>query len=224
MAVLHHSNFMDINFMHNPEEVLTRGNCFKLLAACFCEPDKEMFEEENLCGNLAMLLKPLSPGAATAAETMKISLQYTAQERLSLDYAALFIGPFELIAAPYGSVYLEQNRRIMGDSTIDTQRFYQDAGLALEMKEPADHIAIELEFMYYLCSKEAGALSEGAESEAARFRTLQVEFFEKMMGWVPQFCELIRAGAVTQYYKSLATCLDDYYSFCRQLYKIAPSN
>jgi TorA maturation chaperone TorD len=215
---------MDIHFMHNPEEVLNRGNCFKLLAACFYEPDKEMFEEENLCGNLAMLLKPLSPGAATAAETMKISLQDTEQDHLSLDYAALFIGPFELIAAPYGSVYLEPNRRIMGDSTIDTQRFYQNAGLALEMKEPADHIAIELEFMYYLCSKEAAALAEGAESEAARFRTLQTDFFEKMMGWIPQFCELIRGGASQQYYKSLASCLDDFYSFCRQFYKIASSN
>jgi TorA maturation chaperone TorD len=92
------------------------------------------------------------------------------------------------------------------------------------MKEPADHIAIELEFMYYLCSKEAAALSERAESEAARFRTLQVEFFEKMMGWVPQFCELIRAGAATQYYKYLASCLDAYYSFCQQLYRLAPLN
>ena len=27
------------------------------------------------------------------------------QEQLSIDHAALFVGPFELIAAPYGSVY-----------------------------------------------------------------------------------------------------------------------
>jgi TorA maturation chaperone TorD len=210
---------MDNYFMTNPEEVLNRGNCFKLLAACFYEPDKELFLEERLCDNLAMLLQSLSPAAVTPAKAMKVSLQGTAQEQLSLDHAALFVGPFELIAAPYGSVYLEKNRRIMGDSTIEVQRFYQDAGLSIEMKEPADHIAIELEFMYFLCAKEAAALSEGAEDEASRLRALQAEFFRKMMGWIPQFCELIRAGAGTEYYKALASCLSDFYGSCRQVYK-----
>jgi TorA maturation chaperone TorD len=212
---------MDNYFMTNPEEVLNRGNCFKLLAACFYEPDKELFLEEHLCDNLAMLLQSLSPAAVTPAKAMKVSLQGTAQEQLSLDHAALFVGPFELIAAPYGSVYLEKNRRIMGDSTIEVQRFYQDAGLSIEMKEPADHIAIELEFMYFLCAKEAAALSEGEEDEASRLRALQAEFFLKMMGWIPQFCELIRAGAGTEYYKALASCLGDFDASCRQVYKNA---
>lgn len=204
--------------MNNPEEVLRRGNCFKLLAACFYEPDKEMFLEEQLCDNLVLQLQSLSPGAVAEAEAMKTWLQSTAQEQLRLDHAALFVGPFELIAVPYGSVYLENNRRVMGDSTLSTQRFYQDAGLLVEMKEPPDHIAIELEFMYFLCAKEAEALAQDALDEAMRLQGLQAEFFLKMMAWLPQFCERVRKGADTEFYRAVAGCLDNFYASCRRVY------
>jgi TorA maturation chaperone TorD len=210
---------MDYELMNNPQDVLNRGNCFKLLAACFYQPDKEMFLEEHLGDNLVLLLQSLAPAAAASAEAMRVSLGETAQEQLDLDYAALFVGPFELIAAPYGSIYLEKIRRVMGDSTLDAHRFYQDAGLSMEMKEPADHIAIELEFMYYLCSREATALSEGMEDEASRLKTVQLEFFRKMMGWIPQFCERIRAGAGTAYYRAVAGCLAHFYASCQQVYQ-----
>ncbi len=209
---------MECDLMNNPEEVLHRGNCFKLLAACFYEPDKEMFLEEQLCDNLALLLQSLSPGAVAEAEAMKGWLQSTPQEQLRLDHAALFIGPFELIAVPYGSVYLENNRRVMGDSTLSTERFYQDAGLLVEMKEPPDHIAIELEFMYFLCVKEAEALTQGALDEAMRLRGLQADFLLKMMAWLPQFCELVRKGAGTEYYRAVGGCLDNFYTSCRFVY------
>lgn len=205
--------------MSNPEEILNRSNCFKLFAACFYEPDKEMFLEEHVCDNLAALLKSLAPAAVISAQAMKAGLTNTSQERLSVDYAALFVGPFELIAAPYGSVYLEQNRRIMGDSTINIHRFYQDAGLTIEMKEPADHIAIELEFLYYLSAKEAAAITENDPDTAIRLRELQAQFFQTAMTWVPEFCQLIHAGAVTPYYRALAECLGLYHASCQQTYR-----
>jgi TorA maturation chaperone TorD len=210
--------------MVTTDDALRRGNCFKLLAACFYEPDKELFLEERLCENMAAQLLPLAPDAATAAESMLAALRETAREQLSVDYAALFVGPFELIAAPYGSVYLEKHGRVMGDSTIATQRFYQAAGLSLEMKEPPDHIAIELEFMHYLCMKEAAALSAGAEDEACRFREQQVRFFREIMGWIPEFSGLAGPGAATSFYRALASCLAAFYTCCRKEYLAAPVN
>lgn len=208
--------------MGTAEEVLRRSNCFKLLAACFYEPDTELFLEERVCENLVAQLMPLAPAAATAAESMTTALRDTAQEQLKVDHAALFVGPFELIAAPYGSVYLEKHRRIMGDTTLDAQRHYQAAELSLKMKEPPDHIAIELEYMHYLCLKEATALSEGAEDEARRFRELQAGFFREAMGWLPEFSNLVGTGAATTFYKALANCLDAFYTCCRQEYQAIP--
>lgn len=210
--------------MVTTDEVLRRGNCFKLLAACFYEPEKELFLEERVCENLTAQLLPLSPSAAVAAEQMKTALEESDEERLSVEYAALFVGPFELIAAPYGSVYLEKQRRVMGDSTIATQRFYQAAGLVMDMKEPPDHIAVELEFMHYLCMKEAAALSGGAEDEACRFRELQVRFFREVMGWIPEFSGRISTGAENGFYTALASCLGAFHSCCRQQYQAVPVN
>jgi TorA maturation chaperone TorD len=41
------------------------------------------------------------------------------------------VGPFLVPAPPYGSVYLEDNRQLMGDSTIDVRRHYLSLGLDL---------------------------------------------------------------------------------------------
>ena len=99
--------------------IIRRGDTYKLLAACFYEPEKQLFLEENLCQNLAQLLQHSTPEGAEAAEQMLLSLQQYNQQELSVDHAALFVGPFELIAAPYGSVWREKQRLVMGDSTMN---------------------------------------------------------------------------------------------------------
>jgi TorA maturation chaperone TorD len=204
--------------MTDQRDIIIRGNCFKLLAACFYEPDKDLLLEEQVCENLSKLLDTWASGAAKAAGEMTLSLKTCSQDQLSIDHAALFVGPFELIAAPYGSVYKEQNRQVMGKSTIDVLRFYQDAGLAVEIKEPPDHIAIELEFMYYLCTKEADSLANGHQEEAEKFRSLQRQFFQTSLEWVPRFCETIKLGTSNPFYSGLADCLGRFMVTCERFY------
>lgn len=194
--------------MNSLNTTILRGDCYKLLAACFYEPDKNLLIEERVCENLVDLLARHAPEAGSAAAEMAHALRDLAQERLSIDHAALFIGPFELIAAPYGSVYMDQGRRIMGDSTLGVQRFYQDAGLAVEGGEPADHIVIELEFLYYLAQMEAAAMADGQEDAAAGYRQQQHRFFATwLQPWVTEFCRQVRTGTDNPFYRSLADCL-----------------
>lgn len=204
--------------MVSQTEALTRGNCFKLLAACFYEPEKDLFVEETLCQNLQDLLDGWASGAAKAASDMGLALLCEEQKQLSIAHAELFIGPFELIAPPYGSVYLEKNRQIMGDSTIGVLRSYQDAGLALDEKEPADHIAIELEFLSFLSIREAEARAKGEASEAEQLLEKQKAFYHSYLSWVPGFCEAIRKGTKSHFYKSLADCLDRSLVTCQKFY------
>lgn len=205
--------------MKNLKETITRGDSFKMLAACFYEPDQALFLEERACENLGSLLKKRSPGAAKAARDMELGLKSNTQDQLNVDYASLFVGPFELLAAPYGSVYTEENRRVMGDLTMQTLRFYQDAGLMVDIKEPPDHIVIELEFMYYLCNKEANAASDSLLDEAGKYRDMQVQFFhEAMLPWIPQFCKSIRSGTVNPFYAALADCLSRFMVSCELVY------
>lgn len=205
--------------MTSQEEILNRADCFKLLAACFYEPDKALLLEENVCDNLALLFEKIAPHTTLhSAAQLKAALEKTEDEELRLDYATLFVGPFELAAAPYGSIYLEKNRRIMGESTIDVLRYYQDAGLSVDIKEPPDHIVIELEFLYFLSSKEAAAVTADNGAEAKRYNTLQAQFFTRLMTWIPEFCGQIQSRAATSYYRTLADCLAECYSLCRIIY------
>ncbi len=204
--------------MISQNDAITRGNCFKLLSACFYEPEKDLFVEEQLCKSLRELLDGWASGAAKAASNMELALSDTAQEQLSIDHAELFLGPFNLIAAPYGSVYLEKNRQLMGDTTIAVLKIYQEAGLSVDEKEPPDHVAIELEFMSYLCIREAESRAEGKASDAEKFLGWQRDFYHSYLSWVPSLCDTIRTGTKSPFYRSLADCLARFMAACERCY------
>ena len=106
-----------------------RSQAYKLLADCFHNPGVRMF---NIVVALDEILKIICPEAATFVTLMKTDLEEDPDlTRLEVDYAKLFVGPFSLSAPPYGSVYLEDERRVMGESTFDVIHRYKDAGLEL---------------------------------------------------------------------------------------------
>ena len=86
-----------------------------------------------------------------------------------MDYPQRFVGPFTMSAPPYGSMHLESEGRICGDSTMDVMARYREEGLRLTLREPADHVAAELEYMYVLAAREMEALGRGDEGEATRY-------------------------------------------------------
>ncbi len=201
---------------------IQRGDCFKLLAACFYEPDRTLFIDEQVGEKLGLLFDNQSPDGAGAARQMQKATEELGQEKMSVDHAALFVGPFELLAAPYGSVYIEKNRMVMGESSINAARYYQEADLLVDIKEPPDHIVIELEFMYYLCSKESSAALSGHYDKVTDLREMQARFYHcAMKPWVGKFCDAIRAGTDNVFYKNLAECLDSFLSSCENVYDIA---
>jgi len=201
------------------DDTTRRGDCFKLLAACFYEPEKPLFIEEKVGEKLGQLLDNQTLDGARAARAMQSALEEQSQEKLSIDYAALFVGPFELLAAPYGSIYIEKKRLVMEDSTVNAARYYQEADLAVDIKEPPDHIVIELEFMYYLCSKEVSAAKNGLTDEAERFRDLQIRFFHNALEpWLEQFCETIMKATDNMFYVHLSECLRCFIAVCCNVY------
>jgi TorA maturation chaperone TorD len=185
------------------------GDCFRLLAIFFCEPEKQVWIEEDLCSRFDALLTELGLAAAHEAKLMEKALRDISDEQLRVDYAALFVGPFELIAPPYGSVYLDGARKIMGDSTLRVRQLYRENGLELEASELPDHIAIELEFLYFLCVLETEAIVAGDTGEQQRAAAVRREFLHRFLApWTPEFCRAIIQGTDNAFYGSLARCLE----------------
>ena len=198
----------------------TKENCFRHLSACFYEPQKKLFLEENLFKNLTENLKQVCPGAADFSSNIERSIHDYTEEVLCIEYAKLFVGPFELLAPPYGSVYLDDGGRVMGDSTMKVIEAYQEEGLSKndDFKDLPDHITVEMEFMSYLIYKEREALQKSDLDTAKEYANKQEDFLKNSIRpWVYQFCSRIKEGTDNEFYRSLADCLSVFVGDCNNI-------
>ena len=122
--------------------VCQRADSYKYLSECYYLPD-ESFSQKVIDAAQADQLFAELADCVSGSEL----------ESLKIDYTRLFVGPFKLLAPPYGSVYLE-NSMIMGESTVDVRNWYEKEGLDIVINDVPDHIAMELEFMYYIVVKQ----------------------------------------------------------------------
>jgi len=182
----------------------SRRDIYYCLSKCYKVPDDEL---KNSLKILEHQLVCLGSKALPHAILMRCSFCAQKIESLQVDFSKLFLGPYSLLAPPYGSVYLEDSRKIMGDSTMDVLRIYHQAGLdvAPTFKETPDHISTELEFMYFLIYKEIEALGARDEQDFIHKLRTQKAFLRAHLGcWVAQFAQTIKNSAQTDFYKNLA--------------------
>ncbi|MBC8218471.1 MAG: molecular chaperone TorD family protein [Planctomycetes bacterium] len=174
--------------------VRLRADAYKLLSECYYLPDDELMQKIDDAARADPFFAEL---ACRIPPVGKLG-------PLKVDYAALFVGPYKLLAPPYGSVYLEDSR-MMGDSTIDVRNCYENEGLNITIKDAPDHIAAELEFMYYLVVKQIEAVQEANLQILQSYEQRQCSFLRTHLArWVPRFAENVRRNAQTSFYRDLA--------------------
>jgi TorA maturation chaperone TorD len=190
----------------------TREDIYRLLAACYYSPTASLFEED-CCASLAILLEGIVPDAAQYARVACDAMKAVSPDSLAVEHARLFIGPFQLVAPPYGSIYLDDAKAVMGDSTARVAAFYLASGLVLadDFHELPDHFAVELEFMSYLAFKQREAEVSGDRVEEARVAGLQKEFlFRFLMPWLTPFTSAIITDGEAPFYQAIARCAAAY--------------
>lgn len=173
-----------------------RRDSYKLLSECYYLPDEKLIKTlnglEKSRGELYLAIVKTIPGISDV-------------ESLKIDYSKLFVGPYGLLAPPYGSMYLEGAKMVMGNSTMDVKNKYQEEGLDIGLKEAPDHIAIELEFIYFLIFKEIEAIKHSDSGTAASYLEKQQVFLGTHLGiWVSEFADNVAENAQTEFYKNLA--------------------
>jgi len=182
-----------------------RADSFRLLAECYRLPSSEL---ADCITDLEHNIATVCPEAALHVQKMMDEFESTdTLEALTVDYARLFVGPYELLAPPYGSVYLDGERQIMGESTLEARNKYREEGLdtSTDFRDPPDHITAELEFMYFLILKETEAIGNSDIETTLRFIEKQRAFLREHLGaWVFDFAESIEEKAETAFYKDLA--------------------
>ncbi|MDZ7831971.1 MAG: molecular chaperone TorD family protein [Desulfobacterales bacterium] len=183
----------------NNIEPETRADIFAGIAGCYARPSLDLgaFLEANAESNG----RPADPGAQMFSDLLGQWRKNTLQELL-VDYAGLFVGPFETIAPPLGSVYLEDQPTLMGTSTRDILDIYRQAGLdmAESFNGPPDHIIAELEFLAYLVSARLSADTETGQT----LHALEQRFLRHHLGaWIEPFTRKVTQGAGTGFYQLL---------------------
>ena len=181
-----------------------RGWTYKLLADCYQRPDDETAEKINA---LTDVLKTICPMGASYIASLANGLQKNFDlDHIKVDYARLFLGPFAMMAPPYGSVYLEGKRRLMGDSTLNALQRYREAGVGIDgdFKDAPDHITVELEFMSFLIFKAIEASGNSDSAETVFSFEKQRSFFEDHLGaWVFEFVDAVEKNAAAEFYRNL---------------------
>ena len=182
-----------------------RSQVYRRLADTYRMPEPGL---GKVLGELETALFCLGSRARENAAALRGSCPNDADLHLiRLEYTALFVGPFLAPAAPYGSVYLEGKRRLMGDSTVAARAHYLSLGLDLseEFKEAPDHICAELEFMHVSVCQSRQAI-EGLDNHllADSLRQQRVFLSEHLGAWIPAFTDNMVRHASTGYYRHLA--------------------
>jgi len=184
-----------------------RRDSYKLISACYHPPRRDLI---SILRESQDRMRQIRTEGVHFVRMMWEQLETIEDfDVLLIDYSRLFLGPYELLAPPYGSVYLEAGRRVMGDSTVDTRNRYRDAGLDIskDFCEAPDHIAAELEFMYFLIFKEIQALSTFDRDLAIDYIKEQESFLEQhLTAWVAEFADNIEKNSQTEFYRNLGRC------------------
>lgn len=191
---------MDRTRKGRAREGRARARAYELLALGFSPPSAEMADAmANVKPSLSLpVFGPLG-------------LEAPDPETLVPEYHRLFVGPESLPAPPYESVYRE-GWRVMGESTLDVQRQYEEAGYALDpaRHDPPDHVTAELAFLALLAEAEAAAWETGdLHAVLSWLRRARAFLDEHLARWVPVFCDRVQASTMSPFYWSLAGLLRD---------------
>lgn len=190
-----------------------RCSLYDLLGIAFLYPTQEVIAELKEKENLDLIeeikeIYSVMPSFAETLDSFKKGIYSIAEiPEMQVEYARLFIGPFKLPSPPYESVYrVESKGLLMGDSTIDVKKIYQEEGLGVssDVHDLPDHILVELEFMAHLSEQESISWEKDIE-KAKHYLAKQDGFLTgHLTQWIPQFTKAVYDNSGLEFYRSLA--------------------
>ncbi len=206
------------------KNLVARAYFYRFLALMFHEPgdvqlsmltDKEEFECLKIAAE-ELEDKVDKKGIALALD----QLQGEAHENswalrdLRVEYNRLFLGPTKPLCHPYESVY-DLNREDEDKGTVQgpSAAFFENALEVENLKvdlgraELYDHVAIELEFMYFLLSK---AIEGEGETKTEYIAKSNSVLKQHLAQWLPEFGERVTEKSGHPLYHNLGNLLAIY--------------
>ena len=195
----------------------SRGVLYRLLALAFYEPSSALgnvLESEPVLVEIEQAIEQvLGEEGTRILRAMVDAFHQTSDDlELKVEYNRLFVGPGALPCPPYQSVYdktrpSEDRGTVMGPTAEAVEKAMRQEGLGvvLDHAELPDHVAVVLEFMYYLLSRSQGREDSAAYAERAdQFRSQHVA------PWLAEFGALVAKQAKQPFYVQLGRLLEQF--------------
>ncbi|MCC6531632.1 MAG: molecular chaperone TorD family protein [Burkholderiales bacterium] len=203
-----------------PSVALRSSHLYGTLSLAFADPDRAVLRE--LRRRAPQLDAYQSEARALRAVLSRLSLaRWRAAHVKCFGYAISKECP------PYEAEYDQANLFQKTQTLADIAGFYRAFGLetAPVLHERADHASVELEFMHFLCLKEAHAVERGEScARIAQCRAAQARFVERHLGtWAPGFARRLRAVAGTGLYAALARLLEAFLTAEAKRLRVRPA-
>jgi TorA maturation chaperone TorD len=181
---------------------VARANLYHLLAKCFSSPLEMVLKHP---AQLRSVVADLGPDMQNAGRDLAKAWEDALEnpEALALAYARLFLGPFEVLASPYASFYLEPDQHLMGEVSQAVAQSYAACGLAPGPgpREAPDHVAVEWEFMYFLTY-------QYLDTGGLRWLETRQQFLTTHLSlWMPSFAQMIMQANEHGFYDAVARML-----------------
>jgi len=135
----------------------------------------------------------------------ELSAKELKEQYLDVDFANLFL----LHLVPYESFYMREDQMMETGGDNPVQKLFNDFDFRVELDKArvmsADHIGVELEFMYKLCESEKKALEADDTHAAAQIAQIEYHFLqEHLLEWAPMFLLNVKSEACTPLYFDVA--------------------
>lgn len=121
---------------------------------------------------------------------------------LAADFSQLFLTDAKKGAPPYASVYISETGQLFEQPHQDMLLLFKQQGLVIdpEFNEPADHIAIQLDYLGNLILKDGQTIS-----------LAQIEFIEQnILSWLDLFVQATKKVNNSGFYQAICQLLQAY--------------
>ncbi|CAM4271514.1 TorD family cytoplasmic chaperone [Yersinia intermedia] len=177
----------------------------RILGACFYYPPQSDTVQRlwPLLPQIAELFPWSNPAKIARYCQQMPSIQ---PEQLEYDFSILFEGQGEMPAPPWGSVYLDKENILMGDSTLQYREFLSTFGLVNQstIREPEDQFGLML--LAWVNLIEQQPVTKLPSGEAAL-----VLLTEHLLPWAYRYLELVSSSQTEhQVYPLLAKITECY--------------
>lgn len=140
------------------------------------------------------------------------NIELPREEELIWQFSVLFEGQGEMVAPPWGSVYLDKDNLLMGESTVAYRHFLAQNGIAFsaDICQPEDQFGLML--------LAAAQLLEQEKTEAVK------ELLEQhLMPWSYRYLECLSNNTISPFYAALANIATLFLQDLQTQYALKPA-